>query len=400
MSTAFCSHRPGSGRPAPNERMRTPRSLRPPAPVVLLLLLLAAAPGGCRRPPPPPAAPLVVQVEAVRPVSDALRQTGAQPLQTYLGVIRGDAETDLSFKVSGRLETIGTPAGDWPEGQKVRAGTVLARLQQTELAAAFEQAQAQAEFAGRRWTNHHQLFFTADPAISKQEWEKTDADFRSARAEADRARQALEDSELRAPFDGVILARLARTGETVSAGQPVLRLADLRTVSVELGVPDRVVTRMRIGQEIPIRVSALEYTNFTGRVSEVGAATQPGSRLFKVLLKVDNRGELIRSGMTASVALAEEYAFPPGAVLVRLSALVASSPVGSGTTNRSPLAVFVVDAEERAHERPVITDDLIRSSVVVTDGLAAGERVVVVGASLLHDGARVEARPFGAVSGR
>ncbi|MCZ7635603.1 MAG: hypothetical protein M5U12_05860 [Verrucomicrobia bacterium] len=99
--------------------------------------------------------------------------------------------------------------------------------------------------------------------------------------------------------------------------------------------------------------------------------------------------------MTASASFAAASRIEPDAVLVRMSALVAAS-TGPDATGRTPLAVFVVDEGGRATERRVKTGDFIRSSVVVTGGVEPGERVVVVGASLLQDGEVVDARPYAA----
>ncbi|MCZ7635604.1 MAG: efflux RND transporter periplasmic adaptor subunit [Verrucomicrobia bacterium] len=95
---------------------------------------------------------------------------------------------------------------------------------------------------------------------------------------------------MRAPFDGRVLARLASAGETVLPGRPVLRIADLETVSIELGVPDRVVSEIEPGAMIELTVAALEGRRFAGRVAEVGVAAREGSRLYKVVLKVPNAG--------------------------------------------------------------------------------------------------------------
>jgi RND family efflux transporter MFP subunit len=228
-----------------------------------------------------------------------------------------------------------------------------------------------------------------DGAVSLQEVDTSSARRQSADAELAQAKQALEDSVLRARYDGTILARLANPGETISAGKPVLRVADLRQMSVELGVPDRLIGQIQVDQEIPVKVSALEGLSFTGRVSEVGAAAKAGVRLFRVVIKVRNPKGALKSGMTASVALGEGAIFPAGSVLVPLSALVSSSRESAA----NQLAVFVVDCDSRARERVVTTDDLVRSSVVVTKGLVAGEKVVSVGASALYDGALVDARP-------
>jgi RND family efflux transporter MFP subunit len=327
----------------------------------------------------------------------ALTPSDTQKAHTYLGVVRGEIETDLGFKIGGPLELIGNGERDWHEGDTVSRGTLLARLKQADFQAAFDQTAAETRFASQRWTNNHQLYFAKDPAISRQEWEKTDAEFRAAEAKHEQARQALEDSKILAPFDGKVLARLVNSGEMVLPSRTVLRLAKVRPfVSVEFGVPDRVVTSIKPGQTIPLHVSAFEWkrTNFLGVVSEVGAGAKEGSRLFRVVLRVPNDEDLLRSGMTASVTFENQRLARPGDVLVRLSALVAASAHGNPARDENQLAVFVVDeAAGCVRERTVATDDILRSSIIVTNGLAAGDKVVVVGAGLLQDGVRVRAVP-------
>lgn len=226
--------------------------------------------------------------------------------------------------------------------------------------------------------------------MSQQELEAAAAARQASEASLALAEQALKDSVLLAPFDGTIAARSANNGETIPAGRTTLKVADFRQMSVELGIPDRLISKVRVGREFPVRVTALEASTFTGRVSEVGVAAKEGARLFRVVIKVPNPDGLLRFGMTASVAFDDKNDFPCGAALIPMSALVSASPGKS--TNANQLAVFVVDADGKAHERPVKTDDLVRSSVLVTEGLRAGEKVVTAGASALYDGAAVDAR--------
>ena len=164
---------------------------------------------------------------------------------------------------------------------------------------------------------------------------------------------------------------------------------NLERISADFGVPESLVGRIQVGKTLPIQVPALQDRTFLGRISEVGAAAKEGARLFKVVIQLDNRERLLKSGMTASVVLNQSPEFPAGAVVVPLSALVGAS---RGNPDQS-LAVYVVDNQGKAHERPVVTDEIVRSSIVITSGLAAGERVVTSGASLLYEGAAVEILP-------
>lgn len=351
----------------------------------LTAAVAAALVSGCR--PARPAEPrtMVVRASPARPVDEP----GLRPESEYIALLRGETETDLSFKVGGLLETIGRENGpdDWQEGTLVPRGELLARLKQADFVAAEQAARARRDLAGSHYKRILEL--REKGATSPQEFDVAKADMDSTRAAWAQADQALKDSVIRAPYDGTILARLANPGETISPGNPVLKIANLERMSAELGVPEKLVGSIQIGREIPLRVPALDGLSFTGRISEVGVAAKEGARLFKVLLKLDNPKNLLKSGMTASVVLSEAQTFPAGSVVVPLSALVASSK----TNAAAPLAVYVVEADGKAHERAVTTDDIVRSSIVITAGLKPGERVVTVGASTLYDGAPVDAQP-------
>lgn len=360
----------------------------------MVWLVVAAVGSGCReeRRTPPPS---VVAYEVVQP-ADA---QAAGAVETYIGMIRGENETDLSFKVGGILEQIGPGAGRlWGEGDAIEQGQRLAELEQVDFQAERDSAEARATLASGRLKRGQQLL--SDQAISPQEFDVLKAANDEARAAFERADQALRDAKLVAPLSGRVLARLATTGETVMPGRPVLRVADLSLVSVEFGVPDRIVNEIQPGQAIPLVVNSLEGRRFDGLVSEVGVATQSGSRLFKVVVKVANADGALRSGMTASATFRPQPRRDRPAVLVRLSALVARSPGDQSGAGTDRLAVFVVGEEACVREVSVETGEIIRSSIEVTDGLKAGDKVVVVGAAWLQHGERVEARPFVPLRGR
>ncbi|MFO1446998.1 MAG: efflux RND transporter periplasmic adaptor subunit [Opitutaceae bacterium] len=323
--------------------------------------------------------PFNVRVAPARPVSAGPGESGP----AFLGMIRGDTETSLSFKVNGQLVHIGPPGelADWNEGIVVSAGAELARLDTANFASAVAAARARADLARASFTRNSELYAAAN--LSKNEFEASRAQKETAEADLAQAEQALRDTSLRAPYTGIILSRSAKSGEFASAGRTVLRLGDFRRVSLEVGVPDTLLGEITVGQTCLVRVSAFEGDGVIGTVSEVGTAAAEGSRLFRVVLKIDNSDGRLKSGMTASVRLGRGQSRPTEGVLVPLSTLVATSSSGSGP------AVFVVVDGRIARERAVKTADIINSSILVTDGLSVGESVVTLGAGQLFDGALV-----------
>ncbi len=341
---------------------------------------------GCGSPAARPVEKSLVRTAVVEP-ADQVRPEGEA---SYLASVRFDQETDLSFKVGGILAGIGPVAGkDWDEGTPVKAGTVLAELKKADFTNALNTARARAELAVKTIERFRKL--RESDAISQQELDVTEADWRTARAQLDQAEQNLRDSRLVAAKDGVVLARFVNSHTTVGHGQRVLRFADTSVMSVELGLPDRLIGRVAPGKEIDVEVSALEgLPPFKGRVSEVGVAASTEGRLFRVVVKVPNPDGRLRSGMTARIHVGGAPAAKPGTVCIPLSALVTLAPDGNPpTTGRPQLGVYVVQ-QGNARRRAVKTGDILNSSILITEGLRAGEQVVTSGASFLYEGAPVE----------
>jgi len=352
--------------------------------VTYALMVSGALLAGCDGKKPVARQKLVVRVTTAQS-PDA---TKARASPEYLGMLRADVETVLSFKAGGTLDCIGraNEPQDWQEGTRVAKGEVLARLQEDDFISSVKSTRAKYEADAQQYARTEKLRATG--AMSQRDLETTAAAKLASEAALAQAEQAVKDCVLLAPYDGTISARLASKGETILAGKTVLKIADMRQMSVELGIPDRVIGRIHVGNELPVRVSSLEAKTFTGQVSEVGVTAKEGARLFRVVIKLKNPTGELKSGMTASVATANKDISPQGSVLIPLSALVSASK--SSATDQ--LAVFVVDADGNAHERPVKTDDLVRSSILVTEGLEPGEKVVTAGASTLCEGMAVDAR--------
>lgn len=354
-----------------------------------LLLCVALAFSGCEKPAPKAPEKSLVRTAVVQPL-DNVRSDGEA---SYLAAVKFDQETDLSFKVGGILVVIGpNTEKDWDEATPVKAGTVLAELKQADFTNALNTARAQADLASKTVERFRKLRET--DAISQQELDVTEAAWRTAQAALDQAEHNLRDSRLVADKHGVILKRHINRGVTVAPGQPVLRFADTGLMSVELGLPDRLIGKLTPGKEIPVEVSALEgLPPFMGRISEVGVAASSEGRLFRVVIKVKNPDGLLRSGMTARIRVGDASTAKPGTVCIPLSALVTLVSDGSSQAGRqTQLGVFVVQ-DGKAVKRAVKTGDILKSSILVTEGLQAGEQVVTSGASFLYDGAPIEVAP-------
>lgn len=353
---------------------------------MVALLCLAFMLTGCKKEAVSSPETALVRTTAV----EAMENVRSESEASYLAQVRAEKETDLSFKVGGIIDLVGPAPGiDWDEGTAVRAGTVLAELKQADFANALSSATARADLAQKKIERHRAL--RAKNVISPQELDVKEAEWRGAKAQLDQAEQNTRDSRLVAARDGVVLARHFNSRATAGANQAVLRFADTSVMSVELGLPDRLIARVTPGKEVEVEVSSLEgRPPFRGHVSEVGVAASGEGRLFRVVIKVPNPDGLLRSGMTARIRIGDTPAVKPGTVRVPLSALVTLTGNAKGEASASSqLGVFVV-RDGIAVQRAVRTGDILNSSILIAEGLSAGEQVVTSGAGFLYDGEPVE----------
>jgi len=171
-------------------------------------------------------------------------------------------------------------------------------------------------------------------------------------------------------------------------GVPAFVIADVSSIKVVLGVPDVALRGVAIGQPVAVSSDALPGRRFTARVSRVASAADPSTRNFDVEVEIPNPDRLWRAGMIASVELrgaAGETVTPR---------LPLTSFVGTGSKDRFGVMVVEGDgAAAHARLRPVELGDVVGNRVIVTSGLAKGERVITTGASIVADGEPVEVVP-------
>ena len=128
----------------------------------------------------------------------------------------------------------------------------------------------------------------------------------AAAAQLQEARIALGDTELRAPFDAVLLERHVDVGTLVSPGTPAFTIADLHLVKARFSVPDTALHMFRAGQPLRLTVDAFANERFQGQVLSVALAADPKARSFEITVAIDNPTLKLRSGMIASIRVADD----------------------------------------------------------------------------------------------
>lgn len=296
------------------------------------------------------------------------------------GVVAPRDEVTLSFKVGGVVREVSVDPGD-----EVRAGQRLAVLELPEIDAGVAQARASAEKTERDAARAERLH--ADGAISLAELQDARTAAAIARAELERASFNRRFAEVVAPSAGVVLRRTAEPGELMSAGVPVIVLAAGGRGSVlRVGVADRDVVRLDVGDKARVRIDALPGVEHTGTVVEIGAAAQSSTGTYLVEIALP-RAEGLVTGLVGTATIDPADRRP--VLFVPLTALVEAD----GNAG----AVFVMDGMGRAERRAVTLGAMQGARIALASGVSAGDMVVTDGAAYLDDGAAVEVVTDGAV---
>lgn len=326
-------------------------------------LALAGCGNGQQPAPVKAASPVRVAVVETAPVTESLRA---------VGVVAPADEVRLSFKTGGVVRSI-----EVQQGERVRAGQLLATLMQDEVAAAVSQARAVAEKAARDLERGQALL--ADEVATREQVEDLATANAVAAAQLRAALFNARHSRIEAPADGVVLRRLAEPDELVAAGQPVLVVGNTGSGwIVRAALSDRDVVRVQEGQAAEVTLDAFPGRRFTARVTEIAAAADPQTGTYEMKLAVDPAGARFVQGLVAKAVIADDDA--ESVAVVPVSSLLEAD--GSEAT------VFVVAEGGVAKKVAVQTGRLLGERVEVLRGLAPGERVVTEGAAWLdHDDA-------------
>jgi membrane fusion protein (multidrug efflux system) len=309
----------------------------------------------------PPAMPVEVAVARTDTVVDAILATGQ---------IEAMQSIELRPDVEGRIAQILVR-----EGAVVAAGTPLFKVDDAELRAQVDRAEADRDLAQQSLARTKDLL--AQRASSQSELERAEATARSNAAELALLKVRLDRTTVRAPFAGVVGQRFVSLGDYVKTDT---RLVTLQTVSPQRAafqVPERYADQLKPGQEVTFRVAALAGQEFTGRVDFVDPVVQLPGRTITVKAVTPNSKRTLQSGMFIEARLAT--AVRPDAVVIPEDAIVALQ--GSSF-------VWVVK-QGKATRRQVDIGVRTPGFVEVRSGVEAPEQVVVGGQERLGEGAPV-----------
>ena len=291
-------------------------------------------------------------------------------------------EATVKAKVAGELVAVTVR-----EGESVKQGQVLARIDLTEVQArvAARQADVAATKAQLVWAekNRGQQKALLDKSfISQSAFDNIQSNYdvaiakqHAAEAELVVARKSLGDAVLVAPFSGIVSLRHAQPGERVSLDAKVVSIVDLSRLQLEASVPPAAIGQVQVGQTMNFRVEGFGEREFAGRIERINPSATAGSRSISVYAVIDNREGLLRGGMFAQGALTlsrvdAALAVPASAVREEIGQTFVYV-IADGLVKRRNVKVGPPDAAGR---------------VQVMDGLVAGDRIVRANLGSLREG--------------
>ena len=409
--------------------------LGPIAPLILSTLFLA---GGCSREEP-------ARPDVVRPVKTMVVAAGEEArTRLFSGRVESSRNADLTFSVSGVL--LNFPV---TEGQKVAKGEVIAQLRDEEFRARLQTLQgqldqaraalrslqagerpeerlrretqvraAEARLANARLESERNARMLQTQAISRQEFDRGETEYRVAQEDYKAALQLLEmgtigreedieareaevralegrvveaniqvnDTTLRAPYDGVIARRFVEVKQNIRANEPIVRFQDANEVDIAVDVPESVmISDIRTADivEMFAELSGAPGIRIPVRVREIAQVADPTTQTFNVRVAMKSiPGMTALPGMTATVTVLYRRANILGSrVLVPISA-VANLSSGEQVS-------WVLGSDQTVTRRPVKTGEVSGGQIEILGGLQPGDRIAVAGMNFLREGMKV-----------
>lgn len=312
------------------------------------------------------------EVAPVRVETQTVATSDIKSGRTYSGVIEESKGTPLSFKIPGTLVNIAVE-----EGQFVSKGQLIGEVDASSLQNNLRIAQA-AEATAQDAYNRMKMLHDAK-ALPDMQWVEVENQLASAKAATQIARNALGDARLYAPASGYISEKNANTGSNMAPGLPVVKLVEINPVKITISVSEDEISAISDSTMAHVTVNALDNFSTTAKLSDKGMVADPLSRTYTVKFICANPDKKMLPGMLCNVSLStgkarQELVLPVGAVLL-------------DSENNS----FVwLDKDGKSVKRIVALGGYTDDGVVISNGLSAGDEVIVSGMQKVSEGMPVK----------
>lgn len=350
------------------------------------LLLLSLVLMGCEKPQP------LQTVDIVRPVKTYLIETAdSGGIRSFPARIDAGRKAELAFRVSGKVKTLAVKEGD-----RVEKGQQLATLDTTDYQITFNDRKANLENAKKNFMRAKELIVKGN--ISKMDFDRLEAEFKSAQSALESAQQDLKYTKLTAPFKGVIAKRHIENFEEIQAKQIVLDLQDISQLEVKFDIPESQLRELQPEgdmpdsrrTQIPVKVtfSDLPGKSYPLTYREVSTKADEKTQTFRVTYTMERTDDVtILPGMTATaivdlsgfLSMDIRHTVPAQAII--------------GDYKLDPKAWVIDEQSMTVKSRSVKVGRLLGNNIEVLEGLEPGERIVTAGAPFVVENMPIKLMP-------
>lgn len=309
------------------------------------------------------------------------------PLLTFSANLEPLWNADISPKVDGRIDKLSVDEGD-----SVTAGMVVGVLDTNELAAQVMQAegnllssQASLEQAELDLSRAQALAQQGAVAVQALDSARTKRDLalgqvRSAQGNLVLLQARLNNANITAPRDGIVVKRYLQAGAYAKAGAQVISIADVSCLLGKATIGEAQLSEIAVGLPAVIKVNALQDKEFAGTITRLSPAASLPARTFTAEVTIPNSSGILKPGMFSKIII-------PGAV--HKNALVV--PERALVLREDQKTVYVITAENKVQQRILKLGYVGEGWAEVLEGLTDGERIVVEGQNKLKDGSVINA---------
>jgi RND family efflux transporter MFP subunit len=319
----------------------------------------------------------------VIPVDFAVAELGSPARSvSAAGTIEPIRAVGINSQITGAVLSVNVE-----EGNTVRRGAVLARIDSREIEAQLGSAEAALELARRTAERSEQL--RAQQIVTAAEYDRDRAALAAAQATRDQLRTRLSYATVRAPISGVVTQKRVEAGDVVSPQTRLFTIADRSTLVVNVLVSELDVPSLETGNRVEVQVDAHRDRTFSGRIRRIFPSADTVSRLVPVEVAFTGADA---NDLTIGFLARVRFELAPRENILMIPAAALIETVGQP-------AVFLLRGTS-VTRRTVERGESYQGRVEIRNGLAVGDSIVVAGQNMLRDGAtvRVVRAPSGDVA--
>lgn len=288
-----------------------------------------------------------------------------------IGIVKPNTSAKLSSEEGGIITYLTKD-----KGSSVRKGETIAVLKKDFDKASYDQAISQYELAKDNYERAERLY--KENATSEQVYSNAKLQFNIADKTVEMYRTRLTSGYVISPISGIVDAKYMNLGEMTSPGAPIVSIVDVSKVKIEVGIPERYVTRLAKGRTVDITFDVLPDEKFSGSISYISPTLDAQSRTFEIEIILENKGRKLKPEMSANVFFTNMN-LDDAVVLER----------DSFVDNGDEQFVFVLE-NDIAKKKIVKIGGNSDNKVLITEGLNIGDKLIYYGFRALVDGDKVK----------